>query len=102
MLYDYYGELLNEKQRGIYEDTVANDMSLSEIGDEEGISRQAVSEIMQRCDEKLEQYEKSLGLIAKADSIRRHLEAINELADKADSCCSAEIRKLTDEIIKEL
>ena len=39
-LYDFYGELLNEHQRKIYEDFVFNDLSLGEIADEEGISRQ--------------------------------------------------------------
>ena len=102
MLFDYYGELLNEKQRSIYEDTVAEDMSLSEIGDAEGISRQAVSETLQRCDEKLEQYEKSLRLIARTDNIRRCLEDINSTAAQSSDCDSAKIRRLTDEIIKEL
>lgn len=40
MLYDFYGELLTEHQRKIYEDVVLNDMSLSEIAEEQGISRQ--------------------------------------------------------------
>ena len=38
MLYDFYGELLTEHQRKIYEDVVLNDMSLSEIAEEQGIS----------------------------------------------------------------
>ena len=37
-LYDFYGELLNEHQRRIYEDFVFNDLSLGEIANEEGIS----------------------------------------------------------------
>ena len=36
LLYDFYGELLNEHQRGVYEDAVFNDLSLSEIADEYG------------------------------------------------------------------
>ena len=38
LLYDFYGELLTEHQRSIYEDVVYNDMSLSEIAEENGIS----------------------------------------------------------------
>lgn len=38
LLYDFYGELLNEHQRGVYEDAVFNDLSLSEIADEYGIA----------------------------------------------------------------
>ena len=41
LLYDFYGELLTEHQRRVYEDVVFNDMSLSEIAEEQGISRQA-------------------------------------------------------------
>ena len=41
-LYDFYGELLNEHQRRIYEDFVFNDLSLGEIAGEEGITRQGV------------------------------------------------------------
>ena len=44
-LYDFYGELLNEHQRKIYEDFVLNDLSLGEIADEEGISRQGVHDM---------------------------------------------------------
>ena len=45
-LYDFYGELLNEHQRKIYEDFVFNDLSLGEIADEEGISRQGASSLV--------------------------------------------------------
>lgn len=40
MLYDFYGELLTQHQKKIYEDAILNDLSLSEIADEQGISRQ--------------------------------------------------------------
>ena len=40
LLYDFYGELLTEHQRKIYEDAVYNDLSLSEIAEMQGISRQ--------------------------------------------------------------
>ena len=42
LLYDFYGELLTEHQRRIYEDVVFNDYSLSEVAQELGISRQGV------------------------------------------------------------
>ncbi len=53
-LYDFYGELLNEHQRRIYEDFVFNDLSLGEIADEEGISRQGVHDMVKRCTKTLE------------------------------------------------
>lgn len=54
LLYDFYGELLTEHQRHIYEDVVMNDMSLSEIAQEAGISRQGVHDLIKRCDKTLE------------------------------------------------
>ena len=40
LLYDFYGQLLTEHQRDIYEEFMLEDLSLSEIADEHGISRQ--------------------------------------------------------------
>ena len=54
LLYDFYGELLNEHQRGVYEDAVFNDLSLSEIADEYGISRQGVHDLIKRVSNTLE------------------------------------------------
>ena len=54
-LYDFYGELLNEHQRQVYEDFVFNDLSLGEIASEEGISRQGVADLIKRCNKKLKQ-----------------------------------------------
>ena len=65
LLYDFYGELLNEHQRRIYEDAVMNDMSLSEIAQEAGISRQGVHDLIKRCDKTLEDYESRLHLMEK-------------------------------------
>ena len=56
-LYDFYGELLNEHQRQVYEDFVFNDLSLGEIASEEGISRQGVADLIKRCNKKLLDYE---------------------------------------------
>lgn len=45
LLYDFYGELLTEHQRRIYEDMVLNDLSPSEIAKEQGISGQSVHDL---------------------------------------------------------
>ena len=49
LLYDFYGELLTEHQKLIYEDFVLNDLSLSEIAEDREISRQGVYDIVRRC-----------------------------------------------------
>ena len=60
MLYDFYGELLTEHQRHVYEDVVFHDLSLSEIAQEQGISRQGVHDLIKRCDRILTGYEEKL------------------------------------------
>ena len=78
-LYDFYGELLNERQRKIYEDFVFNDLSLGEIADEEGISRQGVHDMIKRCTKALEGYEEKLHLIQKFQAAKTKVEQIHIL-----------------------
>ena len=59
LLYDFYGELLNDHQKKIYEDAIYNDLSLSEIADEYGISRQGVHDLIKRVTKTLDGYEES-------------------------------------------
>jgi len=68
-LYDFYGPLLTDHQRRIYEEVVLNDYSLSEVAQDEGISRQGVHDLIRRCDRILEDYESKLGLAAKFEKI---------------------------------
>lgn len=79
LLYDFYGELLTEHQKSIYEDAVFNDLSLSEIAREEGISRQGVHDLIKRCDRILEGYEEKLGLVEKFQRTKEKLEEIHRL-----------------------
>ena len=68
LLYDFYGELLTQTQKSIYEDVVMNDLSYSELAREYGISRQGVFDMMKRCDKKLEDFEKKLKLVEKFEN----------------------------------
>mgnify|MGYP000959638772 CR=1 FL=1 len=96
LLYDFYGELLTEHQRRIYEDVVLNDMSLSEIAQEQGISRQGVHDLIKRCGRILEDYESKLHLVEKFARIKHMISQINLLTD------DVRIRQLSNEIIEEL
>lgn len=80
LLYDYYGELLTEHQRKIYEDAVYQDLSLSEIAEGVGISRQGVHDLIRRCDRILQEYEEKLHLLEKSISVRKKAEEISSLA----------------------
>ena len=76
-LYDFYGELLNDHQRSIYEDFVLNDLSLGEIAADRGISRQAVHDVIKRSTRTLEEYEDKLHLIEKFVHIRDKVRTID-------------------------
>ena len=105
-LYDFYGELLNEQQRQIYEDFVFNDLSLGEIASEEGISRQGVSDMIKRCGKKLENYEQKLHLVEKFMSIKDYVYRIHELTDEfnrsQDSRIIEDIESISNQILEEL
>ncbi len=49
LLFDFYGELLTEHQKDVYEQVVLEDLSLSEIAEMKGISRQGVHDLVKRC-----------------------------------------------------
>ena len=76
LLYDFYGELLTQTQKSIYEDVVMNDLSYSELAREYGISRQGVFDMMKRCDKKLEDFEKKLKLVEKFENAREKVATI--------------------------
>ncbi len=69
ILYDFYGELLTAHQRQIYEDAIFNDLSLSEISEQYGITRQGAHDIIRRCDKALWGYEEKLHLAEKFKTI---------------------------------
>jgi len=63
LLYDFYGGLLTAKQRQAMELYFLENWSLAEIADSEGVSRQAVYDLLQRSERAIEEYERKLGLM---------------------------------------
>lgn len=80
LLFDFYGDLLTEHQRSMYEAVVLNDTGFSEAAQEAGISRQGVHDMIRRCDRQMETYEEKLGLMEKFLKIRKLTEEIDGLA----------------------
>ncbi len=80
LLYDFYGELLTEHQKQVYEDVVFHDFSLSEVAQQAGISRQGVHDLMKRTEKALQEYESKLGLVRKFEETRRLVREIHRLA----------------------
>lgn len=82
LLYDFYGELLTEHQRNVYEDVIFNDMSLAEIAEVQGISRQGVHDLIKRCDKLLISYEEKLHLISKFQKTKEMVAEIQGLTER--------------------
>lgn len=105
LLYDFYGELLNEHQRQIYTEAVFNDYSLSEIADEYGISRQGVHDLIKRVDKTLSEYEAKLHLIEKFIATKEKVHRIDEYANdyisSKDMGCIYKIQDIAKEIIED-
>ena len=95
-LYDFYGELLNEHQRQVYEDFVFNDLSLGEIASEEGISRQGVADLIKRCNKKLLDYEAKLHLVEKFMSIKSDIQHQCRCRHDSVACDFCKIRHMMD------
>ena len=120
LLYDFYGELLTEHQRSVYEDAVYNDMSLSEIAEEYGIShatvarllrinRQGVHDLIKRCDKILLGYEEKLHLVKKFTEAKEKIAQLVELtkdlelvaADEEAKAKLVSIRELSTDLMNE-
>ena len=104
ILYDFYGALLTEHQRQIYEDIVLYDLSLSEIAQERGISRQGVHDLVKRCDRILEGYEEKLHLVEKFEETKklaREIQSLTrELAETGRADLIQRIEKISGENIE--
>lgn len=96
LLYDFYGELLTEHQKEIYEDYVLSNLSLSEIAEERNTSRQSVHDLIKRCTKTLEDYEKKLHLIEKFNEIKL---LVNEIDNKTQENT---VKEITSRILEKL
>lgn len=103
LLFDFYGELLGEHKKQIFEDYVLNDLSLGEIAETAGISRQGVHDIIKRCTRSLHEYEDKLKLVQKFETVKEKVSSIKELAGRLEE--NDVTRRISDaatEIIEEL
>lgn len=100
MLYDFYGSLLNDAQNEVMALYHEDNLSLSEIAEELGQTRQAVHYTLRKAEKALESYEEKLGLVA---SYREHqilaAGAIRIIEDSGIAKSDAEkLRKIIEQI----
>ena len=92
LLYDFYGQLLSKRQREVMELYYEENLTLAEIADEFGISRQGVHDALKNAEKSLNGYEEKLGLVAKfqksTDAVQQIDividDVIDALQDKSD------------------
>ncbi len=101
LLYDFYGELLTEHQRKIYEDAVYNDLSLVEIAEEYDISKQGVHDLLRRCTKSMESYESRLHMIERTDRIRKALSSLSNAAGDPN-IDNNKLRDMINEAVSEI
>ena len=105
LLYDFYGELLTEKQKQVYELHYQNDLSLTEIGEELSISRQAVRDQLKRTEKILLDYEEKLQLVSRFQKKAvQEMKHIMEGMEKKNPDASvvkaiAKMKKIADDIL---
>ena len=76
-LLDLYGAILPEKQQRILDGYYNNDLSLSEIAENEGITRQGVSDFVKRSEAQLLEFEQKLGFYEKVVLLKNSAEDLN-------------------------
>ena len=84
ILYDFYGELLNDKQKECFEDYYFNNLSLGEISENENVSRNAIHKRIKSIENKLYFYEEKLKLYQNSQELNTLLANINDEKLKKD------------------
>jgi predicted DNA-binding protein YlxM (UPF0122 family) len=82
LLYDFYSQLLTEKQQEVIKLYHGENFSLSEIGDEFSISRQGVYDSLKNAEKALFEYEAKLGLLKKFTHTSSIVDSANEKIDE--------------------
>lgn len=102
MLNEIYGKLLTQKQNEILDDYYNQDLSLSEIAENNQITRQAVRDILQKAEKKLNEYEQKLMLLKKEEEKEKKIKKIlAELTNQKEKC-NSETQKILEKIEKNL
>ncbi|MCF8010686.1 MAG: YlxM family DNA-binding protein [Clostridiales bacterium] len=104
LLYDFYGQLLTDRQRKFIDLYYGNDFSLGEISENLSVSRQAVHDGLKRAESILQGYEDKLGLVARFLQQRRKLSEVVGLLENIDNTIQTDsimkARKLLEEMLE--
>ncbi len=88
MLLDCYGDLLTDKQRDIMQLYYYEDLSLSEIAENENITRQGVHDAIKHAEQYLANFEEKVGFVSKMTTLRELMIKMRQCAESVESCNS--------------
>jgi predicted DNA-binding protein YlxM (UPF0122 family) len=99
-LLDFYGEVLSERKRTVLDYYYNDDLSLAEIAEEIGISRQGVRELIKKAEEELRFYEEKLGLATRFRRVQEQTERLQALLRDAgiDEAVQNAVRELAQAV----
>lgn len=103
ILLETYGKLLTEKQYNLLDDYYNRDLSLSEIAENEGITRQAVRDNLKKGENKLFEYEEKLGVMKKTLMQEETISSIlSEISKIKTSSSDKEIANILQDVKNKL
>lgn len=100
MLLDFYGDLLTEKQRRYFDLYHNEDLSLSEIAELEGISRQGVWDLIRRAETSLTEVEEKTGLLRRVTELHTGLAELEQGLAALEAMTVGEVREQVDRLLK--
>ena len=98
ILLDYYGMVLTEKQRNILTEYYNDDLSLAEIAENYGITRQGVRDAIKHGEATLMEMEEKLGTARRTEAIRADLARLEELVSEV-RVCNTRVQRATEEML---
>ena len=99
LLYDYYGGMLTEKQRECFDMRYNQDLSLGEIGQVLGVSRQAVCDNLTRTEALLRRMEENIGCVSRSLKSRKAVQSILDAAGRLSGHPYDTVCDLAEQII---
>ena len=104
LLYDFYGALLKENQRRMFEASILDDYNLAEIAEDENITRQGVHDAIKRACKQLREYEQKLGLVEKFEKQKELVKKLHIILKGMNIGAEGELEEvysIIDEILDE-
>ena len=105
MLFDFYGELLTDRQKEFFDLYYNEDLSLAEIAENEGITRQGVRDVIVRAEALMQEMEDKTGIIKRFEARRPHLDAIAAAGEEIRALAyryeDPRLGELTEKILSE-